>query len=190
MQLSWFHFNPLFSGVFSLGKIIYWKLKCGLLVLHWEVCFCLIIFLWDCIYGNGKKNVIKLVLLHFSKAFVFCIVLEYEEVAWGSQGLEPALPQHRNVWCAFSPSDPCMILIACNWCIYVQWGSPADISSCPGAIGSPSSTVHQLTCSDCGCTCNNGIVHFWFWALSTNEEKGAPFFFLFFSHCWNFSGGF
>lgn len=59
MQLSWFHFNPLFSGVFSLGKIIYWKLKCGLLVLHWEVCFCLIIFLWDCIYGNGKKNVIK-----------------------------------------------------------------------------------------------------------------------------------
>lgn len=125
MQLSWFHFNPLFSGVFSLGKIIYWKLKCGLLVLHWEVCFCLIIFLWDCIYGNRKKNVIKLVLLHFSKAFVFCIVLEYEEVAWGSEGLEPALPQHRDVWCAFSPSDPCRIFIACNWCISVAVREPS-----------------------------------------------------------------
>ncbi|KAF2976286.1 hypothetical protein EK904_002722 [Melospiza melodia maxima] len=32
-----------------------------------------------------------------SQAFVFCIVLEDEEVAWGSQGLEPALPQHRNL---------------------------------------------------------------------------------------------
>lgn len=54
------------------------------------------LYLW-----KWKKNVIKLVLLHFSKAFVFCIVLEYEEVAWGSQGLEPALPQ-ECVMCIFT----------------------------------------------------------------------------------------
>lgn len=83
MQLSWFHFNPLFSGGFSLAKIPYSKLKCDKFVLHWKVCFCLIIILWDCIYGSGKKNVMKLVLLHFSKAFVFYIDFQNNNKLFG-----------------------------------------------------------------------------------------------------------
>lgn len=175
MQWSWFHFNPLFSGGFSLGKIIYWKLKCGLLGLHWEVCFCLIIFLWDCIYGNGKENVIKLVLLHFSKAFVFCIVVEYEEVAWGSQGLEPALPQHSSVWCAFSPWS--LYYLNCMWLVYL-YGSEGAQQTFPAAQEPLAVPVpaHHWPVLTVDCTCNNGIVHFPFWTLSANGEKGAPLF--------------